>query len=160
MKRYCIDTSCLTHLWRDFYPPDVFPSLWSDIEASISSKQLIAPDEVLEELKRGDDDLLVWAKGKPDLFIPHDEAMQGIVTSILEHPEHVKLIYSKHADIYTDADPFVIAAAQVHGCTVVSNEKLLLTPSPNVTKIPNVCADLGVGHLSVLEFIRELGWHY
>ena len=158
--KYCIDTSGLTHIWRDFYPPTIFPSLWGDIERCISDGLLIAPDEVLEELKRGDDDLLEWAMVRADLFVRHTEDIQNIVTSILADPEHVKLIYSKHADIYTDADPFVIATAKVHGCKVISNERLLLTPSPNITKIPNVCADLGVDHLSVLEFIQEQGWQY
>ena len=158
--KYCIDTSGLTHIWRDFYPPDIFPALWSDIETCITDGLLIAPDEVLEELRKGHDDLLEWAENRTDLFVRHSEEIQNIVTSILAHPEHVKLIYSKHADFYTDADPFVIATAKVYGLKVISNESLLLSPSPNKTKIPNVCADLGVEHLSVLDFIREQGWTY
>lgn len=150
--KYCIDTSGLTHIWRDFYPPSIFPSLWGDIEQCISDGLLIAPDEVLEELKRGDDDLLEWARVRTDLFVRHTEDIQNIVTSILADPEHVKLIYSKHADIYTDADPFVIAAARVHGCKVISNERLLLTPSPNITKIPNVCARARLAILASLAF--------
>jgi hypothetical protein len=160
LKRYCIDTSGLTHVWRDFYPPDIFPSLWKDIEDCISDGILIAPDEVLEELKAGGDDLYDWARRTPALFVRHDVNIQSVVSSILAHPEHAKLLYSKHATIAANADPFVIATAQVHDCTVVSNEKVLLSPSPNINKIPNVCADLGIEHLSVLEFIREQGWHY
>jgi Domain of unknown function (DUF4411) len=160
LKRYCIDTSGLTFLWRDFYPPDVFPSLWNDIETCINDRRLISPDEVLEELKTGGDSLYDWAKAKPDLFVRHDTAIQGIVSDILAHPEHSKLLYSKHATSLVVADPFVIAAAQVHGCSVVSNESFMFTPSPNKTKIPNVCADRGIEHLSVLEFIKEQGWSY
>ena len=158
--KYCIDTSGLTHIWRDVYPPSIFPSLWADIEACITDGLLISPDEVLEELRRGGDELLDWAENRPDLFVRHTEEIQNIVSSILAHPEHVKLIYSKRADLFTDADPFVIAAAKVHGCKVISNEDFQLSPSPNKTKIPNVCADLGVEHLSVLDFIRERGWSY
>lgn len=160
MKRYCIDTSGLTHAWRDFYPPSCFPSLWKDIEACINDGRLIAPDEVYEELKRGGDDLFDWAKLMPNLFVRHDTAIQNIVSDILAHPEHSKLLYSKHAASLVIADPFVIAAAQVHGCAVISNEIFMFTSSPNKTKIPNVCADRGIEHLSVLEFIREQGWSY
>lgn len=159
MTTYCIDTSALTHIWRDFYPPSIFSSLWGDIEGCISKGEMIAPDAVLEELNKGDDDLRLWARSRTDLFIPHDEEIQAVVSSILAHPEHVKLIFSKKggADIYEDADPFVIAAAKVRGCKVISNESYLYSPSPYTNKIPNVCADLGIEHLSVLEFIREQG---
>ncbi len=115
---------------------------------------------MLEELKRGGDELYDWAKLIPDLFVRHDTAIQGVVSDILAHPEHSKLLYSKHATSLVVADPFVIAVAKVHACSVVSNEIFMFTPSPNKTKIPNVCADMEIEHLSVLEFIKEQGWSY
>jgi hypothetical protein len=158
--KYCLDTSALTTAWRFHYPPNVFPSLWKDIDACITDGLLIAPDEVLEELKTGGDELYDWVSVRPSLFIQPDKAIQDVVKSILAHPEHVKLLYSKHATSLVVADPFVIAAAKVHACTVVSAEAYQYDVSPKKTKIPNVCADLGVAHLSVVEFIQERGWIY
>ncbi len=54
------------------------------------------------------------------------------------------------------ADPFVIAVAQVHRCTVVSGE--ILSNSQTKIKIPNVCSDLGIRHINFLQLIREQGW--
>ncbi len=157
--RYCIDTSGLTHGWRDYYPPDIFPALWKDIEGLIDSGGLISTEEVLKELEIGGDDLYQWALKRTHMFLPLDADIQIAVSSILAHPEHSKLIHP-HSYSQTDADPFVIATAQVKGCAVISNEKLMLSPSPTKTKIPNVCQDLGIKHLSFLEFVRAEGWIY
>ncbi len=154
---YCIDTSALVDGWRDFYPPDVFPALWQDIEELIDIGELISCDEVKAEIATGDtlDD---WASKRPQMFVPLDKDIQIALSSILSHPEHCKLVKPKA--IRTDADPFVIATAQVKGCTVISNEKLRPSPSPTKNWIPNVCKDLDIRHLSFLQFIREQGWIY
>jgi Domain of unknown function (DUF4411) len=154
---YCIDTSALIDGWRDFYPPDVFPALWQDIEELIEAGVLISCEEVKTELAIGDS-LDDWASNRPNMFLPLDADTQLALASILSHPEHRKLV--KPQATKTDADPFVIATAQVKNCTVVSNEKLRSSPSPTKNWIPNVCRDLGIRHLSFLELIRERGWIY
>jgi len=127
------------------------------MEELIDDGKLISCEEVRTEIAPGDglDD---WASKRPKMFVPLDADIQVALASILSHPEHCKLVKTKA--IKTDADPFVIATAQVKGCAVVSNEKLLLDFSPTKTRIPNVCRDLGVRHLSFLEFIREQSWIY
>ena len=158
--KYCIDTSGLSSGWRRHYPRGNFPSLWKDIEAFIGGGSLIAPDEVLEELKRGGDDLYDWARTQSGLFVPHDADIQNTVSSILANPEHAKLLYTQDALNPAVADPFVIATAKVHGCAVISNEVRLSSPSPKKNKIPNVCDDLGIAHISFLDLIIEQGWVY
>lgn len=125
------------------------------MEGFINDGSLIAPEEVLEELKRGGDDLYEWARNKNGFFVPHDVDIQNLVSTILAHPEHSKLLYTQTATTLAIADPFVIATAKVHSCTVISNETLMLSPSPKKTKIPNVCADMGVEHISLKEFIQR-----
>jgi hypothetical protein len=120
---------------------------------------LISTEEVLKELEIGGDELYQWASKRTHMFLPLNAEIQIAVSSILAHPEHSKLIHP-HSYAQTDADPFVIATAQVKGCAVISNEKLMLSPSPTRTKIPNVCQDLGIKHLSFLEFVRAEGWVY
>ncbi len=134
--------------------------MWKDIELLADNGSLIAPDEVFEELKRGGDDLYDWACKRPHLFIPPDIDIQSTVSTILANPEHAKLLFTKNATNLVIADPFVIATAKVHFCTVVSGENFQQSVSPNKTKIPNVCADLNIPHVSFLELIRELGWVY
>jgi hypothetical protein len=152
---YCIDTSALSFGWRRHYPPANFPSLWADVERFIDDGTLIAPEEVLEELKRGGDDLYDWVRNKNGFFIPPDSDIQAAVSTILANPEHAKLLYTQTATNQVVADPFVIATAQVRGCAVISGEVLMTSPSPTKNKIPNVCADLGIDHISFLEFIQR-----
>ncbi|OHB74310.1 MAG: hypothetical protein A2Z25_23310 [Planctomycetes bacterium RBG_16_55_9] len=59
---YVIDTNALIDLWRRRYPRDVFPTLWRKIEGLIKSGELVAPQEVLNELQRQYDELYIWAK--------------------------------------------------------------------------------------------------
>ena len=61
-KGFCIDTCALIDLRRSYYPPDVFPGLWADIESLISRGLLVAPKEVFDELKGVDDEILKWAR--------------------------------------------------------------------------------------------------
>lgn len=157
--RYCIDTSGLTNGWKN-YSPDFLPDLWKDIEDLIDGGGLISAEEVLRELEVGGDDLYQWALKRPVMFVPSaDIGIQQAVAQILSNPEHAKLI-PLNSTAKTIADPYVIATAKVQGCTVISNERLQLSPSPNKTKIPNVCQDLGITHLTFLEFIKAQGWIY
>jgi hypothetical protein len=54
------------------------------------------------------------------------------------------------------ADPWVIALAQVNGCTVVTGE----VPSDDLKrpKIPDVCRALGIPCSSLLQLFRKEGW--
>jgi len=54
---YCIDTSALIHGWRRDYPPDVFRSLWEQLDQLIKIGKLFSSFEVLLELERGGDDI-------------------------------------------------------------------------------------------------------
>jgi hypothetical protein len=148
--RYSIDTCSLTDL-RRFYPKDVFPSVWAKVSELANDGIVVASEEVLQELKAQEtDEVLAWAKGHLSMFLPTDAAVQAEVTKILAaHPTLVDL-KKKHG-----ADPFVIALAVVHGCTVVSQE----TPSGNPYRqmIPDVCKHRKLPCIKLLEMLRREG---
>jgi hypothetical protein len=39
---YCIDTSALIEAWVRYHPPDVFPTLWNQIDDLVDSGRLVA----------------------------------------------------------------------------------------------------------------------
>ena len=43
---YVIDTSALLDGWVRYYPPDVFPPLWSNLEGMITAGELLSPDDL------------------------------------------------------------------------------------------------------------------
>lgn len=150
---YCIDTNALIDLWRRFYPSDIFPSLWKDLEDLISENCLIAPREVLSELGKWDDELLKWAKKHKKMFKDLDYDQMQEVTKILK--DFPSLVDPNKTT--PDADPFVIALAISKDWTVVTSEK----PSTGGrAKIPDVCKKCNVKCISLIEFFREQKWTY
>jgi hypothetical protein len=81
--RYAIDTCSLTTL-RRVYPKDVFPGVWTKVSELADNGVLISVEDVYEELKVFDDDVLEWAKEHSDVFVSLDEEIQLTATDILE----------------------------------------------------------------------------
>lgn len=135
------------------YPPDNFRGLWEKIGDLIDSGELIASEEVLVELERKKDDLYEWARERRKMFLPIDEDVQKAVQELLgKYPKLVGALKNRSM-----ADPFVIALAQVHDCTVVSNEDFGREKKP---KIPFVCKRLGLRCMNILGLIQEQGWRF
>ncbi len=151
---YCIDTSALIDLWKDPYPPDVFPAIWKDLDELIDKGLLVAPGVVYDELSARDDDLLRWAKEHKQMFHELNEFETKKVIEIMKR-------YPKWVDHYKEkevADPFIIALALGKGWTVVTSEKPNLNPEK--PKIPDVCKEYNVNCINLLELFREVGWKY
>jgi hypothetical protein len=151
---YSIDTSAILDGWVRHYPPDVFPALWERIEQAINDGKLKATEEVLLELGKKADEVYTWAKSKSGFFVPIDDGIQIAVAGILSKYE--RLVDTRRNR--SAADPFVIALAQMKGCKVVTAE----LPSSSLIKprIPDVCNDLKIPSISLLQLVREEGWKF
>lgn len=148
--KYTIDTCSLTAM-RRVYPEDVFPGAWRKLSELADSGAVIAVDEVLEELKAEDDEVLEWAQAHSGIFVPLTAEIQTEATKILvSHSTLVDLRKRK-----SGADPFVIASAVVHRCAVVTEEK----PSggPGKVKIPDVCKAMKIKCINILTMLRREG---
>jgi hypothetical protein len=150
MNLFCLDTSALIEPWHRRYPMDVFPSFWDRLDQWIDGGRAIAPDEVLREIAKVDDDLHTWAKQRAALFRPPEADVQKAVKAILR--DYPRLVDSKRGR--SIADPWVIAQAQVASAAVVTEEQRSTGSSP---RIPDVCDSLGLQYTNVLGLIREMG---
>jgi len=157
---YCIDTSALVDLWRRKYAPDVFPSLWKEIEDLISQGWLITPREVLAELGEyfdKNDELLKWVKKHKQMLKDLDNEQINQMRSISEQfPNFV----DKDKTI-PEADPFVITLAMSKRWSVITSEQPAnLNANPGARpKIPDVCEHYNVKCIyQLLEFFRERKW--
>jgi predicted nucleic acid-binding protein len=151
---YSFDTSAILNGRRDLFRPAVFQTLWAQIEDAIVAGQIRSVDEVQRELARRDDDARQWADAQGDLFVPLELPIQQSAAQILNvHPRLISQGGRRSA-----ADPFVIALAMVRNGTVVTEE----TARGNVTnpRIPDVCGDLGVPCLNLMEYIEAQGWTF
>lgn len=151
---YSVDTSALLDGWVRHYPPDVFPAIWERIEKLIYDGKLRAIEEVLVELEKKDDEVFKWAKSMPALFVPIDDDIQIAVSNILE--KHERLVDTRKSR--SQADPFVIALAQVYHCKVVTAEHR--TNNLDKPHIPDVCEALKIQSITLLQLVREEGWRF
>lgn len=153
---YCIDTSALIHGWRRDYPPDVFKSLWEQLDQLIRQCKLFSSIEVLLELERGGDDIYNWAKKRKHIFLEADEEVQKVLAAIVDK---FPLFVPQDSSDGIWADPYVIAIAASNKWTVVTGEKAV-GPGAKRLKIPNVCQAIGVECIDFLKLIRKEGWRF
>lgn len=151
---YSVDTSAILDGWRRYYPPDTFPGLWKQLDTLIEAGTLRATEEVLHELAKRDDEVHEWAAGRPDLFVPIDDAVQEAVREVLAgFPKLIDTRTGRSA-----ADPFVIALAKVNSCSVVTAE--MASNKPHRPHIPDVCDAMGISCHNLLQLIRQEGWSF
>jgi len=96
--------------------------------------------------------VLAWAKRRRGMFIEIDDAIQPVVSDILERYE--RLVDTRRSR--SGADPFVIALAKANDGTVVTEEPR--TGKLDKPNIPDVCKALGVRCINFLGLIRQEGW--
>lgn len=152
MYVYCVDTSSLIAAWQERYPIDHFPKFWDKIDVLISAERMIAPVEVLIEMKKKSDELHNWLKARQWMFRELDDAVQIEAAKVLA--QFPRLVGERK--LRTSADPFVIALTRVEGLTLVTDEKP--TGNMNRPNIPDVCSSLGMKPMSVLDLIKAEQW--
>jgi hypothetical protein len=151
---YVFDTSALIGAWARAYPPDAFPQVWERLDGLAASGGLIVPEEVLDELKAQDDELLAWVKARSgNVVVPTTRAVMLEARAVLaDHPHLTKTGTGRGK-----ADPFVISLAAIRSCPVVTQEQGGSTAKP---RIPFVCTQRGIRCLSLLDLIRLEGWRF
>lgn len=155
MVLYSFDTSSLLNGRRDLLPPDVFGSLWDNIEAMIEAGCIRCVDTVRDELSRFDDEVGRWCAAMPHLFIALEPDVQRATTAVLS--SHGRLL-AQGKPGRNGADPLVIGLAVARGATVVTEERA--SGKLEKPKIPDVCAAMSVPCLNLVGFVRQQGWRF
>jgi hypothetical protein len=149
---YCLDTSFLINGWGQ-YRIDVFPSIWSAIEANLSERMICSCDEVYRETQVQRNGLASWTKKHRKHFHkPTEDTLDNLRLVMEAFPNYAAQGGSANA-----ADPLVIAHAITVGATVVTDEKLGNTKPTKPPKMPNACNALNVRCIKPIDFLHELG---
>ena len=147
---YCVDTSGWLDGWQRYYPPDVFPSLWTKLDGLVNSGEILSSEEVYLELKKKSDELHDWIQARKQMLVPLDEPIQLKAVALLsEFPRLVDTLRGR-----SKADPFVIATAMERVAVVVTGEPL--TGKLHKPRIPDVCQVKNIRCITFLQMIREL----
>lgn len=102
--------------WVRFYPQDVFPTIWEQMDRAATNGILLLSDEVVNELSKKDDGAHGWCKARPAMIVALD-------TEIERHVRNIMAKYSRLVDTRkrrSVGDPFVIAVAHAKKLTVVT----------------------------------------
>lgn len=81
--KFSLDTSGILDAWVRHYPPDVFPTIWSHLDAAVQSEQILIIEEVVVELQRKADDVYKWVKSRETMIVPIDSEIQSHVADIM-----------------------------------------------------------------------------
>lgn len=154
---WCLDTNVVVSFLREddeeAYSRQVLPDQWRTFERDISSGLIIAPPQVREELEGWCveiSDMRAWLNTHTGMFRDLDAAaLAAAKRAVNAYPA-----YASNRNYLGDL--CVIAMAASRGLTVISNEKPAKgQPSRNRPKIPDVCAELGIGFVSVIGYLRR-----
>ena len=88
------------------------------------------------------------------MVVPIDSDIQSHVTQIMS--KYGRLIDTKRNR--SGCDPWVIGLAKARGFTVVTAEKA--SGSLAKPKIPDVCGELGIPCIEIVDFFRKQGWKW
>lgn len=150
---YSIDTSAILEAYTRSYVPSVFPTLWQvRLEGLVESGRLLAPVDVLEDLSRRDDAAYEWAKDRKHMFLEINQYESELRKIMRDYP---RLVDSRKGR--SGSDPMDIALALARGYTVISHENRRNLASP---KIPDVCDDLQIRHIKLIEMFESEGWQF
>ena len=150
---YIMDASSLIEAYHS-YPMENFLSLWDKFGDLIKGDRLKMPELVFDEVK--DEGIKKWYKEKklkPYIRLTIDYTNQYKVRDILS--KYRTLVNSKTGK--SGGDPWIIALAQNFQNSVVVTQE---NPSGNEDrpKIPNVCKDLGIECIKIVDLIKRENW--
>ena len=171
---YILDTDAILNLTRRIYPLQVFPKLHNHMNQMIRKGIIVSSVEVLGELginiKKKPNQWLtetekgypeeynlpnVWAQKNYQIFLEFEPQLESIVHRITSNYNNVVKVKSTFG---YDADIHLIALAVAHDYALITYEKP--SDNPDKPKIPNICKDLGVKCMDLLEVFKEKNWSF
>lgn len=158
MPKYSIDASAILDAWVRYYPYDTFPSFWDRFKDLAGSGLGIATELIEHEISKKDDGCSAWFIDNDlgGFFIGITDEVQIAVSEMLKNPNYQRLVEDRKGTF--GADPFVIALAKVESLAVVSGERA--SNKIEKPKIPDVCNDLGIECINILDLMRREGWRF
>jgi len=156
LTTYVIDASSLMEPNKRYYAMDICPGFWEWLDKAHAVDQVCSVEEVRDEIKKGDDELITWAKERGGFFLSRDNATQEALTEINAWAYGAGYERQVVHDFFDGADPVLVAFALAHERTVVT-EEVLTRGQLSKIKIPRVCQEFGVPWTSAVGMVRAEG---
>ena len=155
---HLIDANCFIQAKDSYYGFDFCPGFWQWLNEQNTLGILFSIDRIGSELTCLNDDLATWAGQKgSSFFLPVDSPTLLKYAEIAVWVTGADFKAQAKPDFLNVADPFLIAYALAHGHTVVTHELYANPNQKNKVKIPNVCLQFGVPHMTIFDLLRNTG---
>ena len=148
---YIFDTNAF-YVLGNYYPPR-FPSIWEHLSLLVSEEKLWSVKEVRREIEGNCpfEHITDWVKAHSHLFRKPDSPELKIVSQIFLEKNFMGLVRRSHIlKGLPVADPFIVAAAKVYNCLVVTQESF----KKGGARIPTVCEKFEVEYINIEGFLE------
>lgn len=153
---YLLDSNTFIEAKNRYYGMSICPGYWEWMIRSYQAGHVASIDMVRQELERGNDELRVWVRDNPQIFLEvSDDSTQTSFVEIAEYSASLAMRPGAIEEFLNVADPWLIAKARATGATVVTHERFV----PDIKKkilIPNVCEHFGVPYMDTFELLYRL----
>ena len=154
--KYLLDTSVFIEAKKTYYAFDICPGFWNWIK---TSDKLQSVSAVKKEIMNGNDYLKDWVSDNLPIsfFLPHDQKIQKKYAEIAEYVMALPddFIMKGKLDFLSGADGWLIAAAKILGCAIITYERYNSQTRKKVL-IPNVAEYYQVKCIDVFSVLREM----
>lgn len=166
-EKFLIDANAFITPHLHYYPFDLAPSFWQQLEDPIKNGTIAVLDMVKAEVLQGTDSLRDWMEeleiGK--LIDRRESEILAKYSQVLTHLQ-TDPCYQEAAlhewSKATVADPWIVATAAAYGYTIITLEKPIPGLSPKVPtkkpKIPDVARVFGVQVRDLFYLMRVLNF--
>lgn len=154
---YLVDANVLIEAKNRYYSFEMAPGFWTWIEQAKDRGSVFSIENVGEELRRGDDELAMWAKIHRDFFLPIGQSATRFFAPLSRWAQSQNFTPAALNGFSTnDADYLLVAFAAAHGHTLVTHE-IAGSGSRKRVKIPDACRALGVDCVNTFQMLRNTG---
>lgn len=155
--RYIFDTSTWI-TWVKHYPRLVFPTLVNYHEKLINDDRIVSPTAVFDEIMRGNDEVVEWAKSHKKIFVKHTDSVITKATVILtDHP-----YLGRTRGMPDNADPYLIALASISNNLVSDTDHIIVSEENKLSskKVPQVARRYKINTYNIIEMFCNEGWTF
>ncbi|NNM58214.1 MAG: DUF4411 family protein [Legionellales bacterium] len=156
---YVFDTSSFIELFK-FYPKR-FPSLWKNIDRTISDGKIISVLESFHEIETRptNEELEPWIKANREIFLaPGVQEALFMQDMYKVKKGHFKTMVETKKILKGGrcADPFLVAKASITKRALVTQEIF----KEHSAKLPNVCEHFNIDCCNLEEFMERENWTF
>ena len=152
---YLLDADVFIRAKRDHYRMSVCPGFWDWIAAANRAGILYSIKAVREDLTRGSDLLVSWARQQPKtFFLAPDEHVTSALVTVSSWANSQNYSPEAISEFLSVADYWLVAHALASHYTVITHE-VSAPSSKKRIKIPDVCNGVGVNWTTPFEMLER-----